>query len=97
MNQAEIIDTIHGLKQKLQKEYHVSRIGLFGSVLTDNFSDTSDVDVLVDIDPRHKSYETMLGLKQLLRRQIQREIDLVFSDTISPIVKMHIGDKIIYV
>jgi len=97
MNQLDIETAIRGLKLKLQNEYHVNRIGLFGSVLTDKFSDSSDVDVLVDIDPQYKSYETMLGLKQILKSQVQRDVDLVFADTINPIVKMHIGDNIKYV
>lgn len=97
MNQIEIESALRGLKQKLQNEFHVSSIGLFGSVLTDDFTDNSDVDVLVDIAPQYKSYEMMLELKQMLKTQIRREIDLVFSDTINPIVKMHIGDKITYV
>ena len=97
MNQIEIEAAIRGLKHKLESEYHINRIALFGSVLTDDFSDSSDVDILVDVEPQYKSYNAMLSLKQILKAQFDREIDLVFADTINPIVKMHIGDNIKYV
>ena len=97
MNQLEIETTIQNLKHKLQTEYHVRRIALFGSVLTDNFSDSSDVDLLVDIEPDYKSYKTLLELKNELRKSLNRDIDLVFEDTINPIVRMHIGNNIKYV
>ncbi len=32
---------------------HISRLALFGSVLRDDFTDQSDVDVLVEFEPGH--------------------------------------------
>lgn len=97
MNQVEIEVAIRELKHTLQSEYHINRIALFGSVLTDRFSSSSDVDILVDVEPQYKTYDAMLSLKQMLKDQVNRDIDLVFADTINPIVKMHIGDNIKYV
>jgi predicted nucleotidyltransferase len=34
-------------------ENHICRLGFFGSVLRDDFSQESDVDVLVEFEPEH--------------------------------------------
>lgn len=35
------------------RKHHIVRLALFGSVLTDRFTDDSDVDVLFEYDPSH--------------------------------------------
>jgi uncharacterized protein len=35
------------------RKYHLTKLSLFGSVLTDRFSAESDVDVLFEYDPDH--------------------------------------------
>lgn len=35
------------------KKHHITRLALFGSILTDRFGPESDVDVLVEFDPEH--------------------------------------------
>ena len=35
------------------QRHHIRRLSLFGSVLRDDFSPESDVDVLVEYDPKH--------------------------------------------
>jgi len=37
----------------LCRRHHVRRLALFGSVLRDDFTADSDVDVLVELEPRH--------------------------------------------
>lgn len=35
------------------RQHHIRRLSLFGSVLREDFSPTSDVDVLVEFEPAH--------------------------------------------
>ena len=35
------------------RKHHLTKLALFGSVLTDRFGPDSDVDVLVEFDPDH--------------------------------------------
>ena len=37
------------LKPELVDKYHVSSIGLFGSVVRDDFTSSSDIDIIVDL------------------------------------------------
>lgn len=65
--------------ERVCKRLPVRRLGLFGSALSQNFSQDSDVDVLVifdsgeDIDLFDKYFE----LKEQLEEVFQRDVDLV--------------------
>ena len=45
---ATIKQIIKELKPELEKKFHVSSIGIFGSVVRNDFSENSDVDIMVD-------------------------------------------------
>ena len=57
----------------------VKRLGLFGSILTDDLTPESDVDVLVVFDPDEKVdlFDKYFELKEELSKIFNREIDLV--------------------
>ena len=54
------------------REHHIRRLALFGSVLRDDFSPESDIDVLVDFEQGH-----VPGLFGLAR--LERELSDVFG------------------
>ena len=64
--------------------YHVDKLFVFGSAMTDKFSSTSDIDFLV----KFKSFEITLYfdnymfLKQELKTLFNREIDLLEEQTL---------------
>ncbi len=70
---------------QLCKEHHVEKLYAFGSVLTPSFTDTSDVDFLVDFKNEEikKFVSNFFSLKDGLESLLGREVDLVESDTIS--------------
>jgi predicted nucleotidyltransferase len=47
---ANIKQIIQHLKPELAQRFHVQSIGLFGSIVRDDFSATSDIDIIVDFD-----------------------------------------------
>lgn len=57
---------------------HIRRLALFGSVLRDDFTPESDVDVLVEFDPSVRSgYFAMAGLEIELGEILGRKADLL--------------------
>ncbi len=48
MKRDAIIDRLRANLPDLRKRYGVKRIGLFGSALTDRFTDCSDIDLIVE-------------------------------------------------
>ncbi len=39
--------------EKFCREHHIKKLALFGSVLREDFTDGSDVDILVEFEPGH--------------------------------------------
>lgn len=67
------------LIKQLCEQNNVSTLYAFGSVLTENFSSQSDIDLIVDIDDSNPySYsEKYFNLKFQLQEILNREIDLL--------------------
>jgi predicted nucleotidyltransferase len=67
---------------RLMKQYHIKRAYLFGSTVKDTFNDTSDVDVLVDVDETIEP-ATLGGylwdLQFELEKLLGRKVDLLTS------------------
>ena len=68
----------------------VRRLALFGSVVRGEAHPGSDVDLLVEFVPGHKSFERYLDLADLLERTIGHRIDLVTVESLSPFLGPHI-------
>jgi predicted nucleotidyltransferase len=57
--------------------HHIVRLALFGSVLTDRFTEESDVDVLVEFDPVHiPGMIRLCGMERELSGIIGRKVDM---------------------
>ena len=59
------------------RRHHIRRLGLFGSVLREDFSDESDVDVLVEFEPGHEPGFAFFGMQEELSELFGRKVDLV--------------------
>lgn len=68
----------------LCKQYNVRSLYSIGSVLTDRFSDESDIDLIVDIDSDNpiEYAENYFNLKFALQDLFKRRIDLLESKAI---------------
>ncbi|NQU06294.1 MAG: nucleotidyltransferase domain-containing protein [Calditrichaeota bacterium] len=63
---------------KFCRKWKITKLELFGSVLRDDFSDDSDVDVLVSFEPDSRvTLFQFVGMKSELSQIIEREVDLV--------------------
>lgn len=54
------------------RQHHVRRLALFGSALREDFGPESDIDVLVELEPRHTP--GLLGIARL-----ERELSAIFG------------------
>ncbi len=60
------------------RKWQIREMSLFGSVLRDDFTPESDVDVLVKFEPEaHWSLWDFIDLRDELSRLFQREVDVV--------------------
>jgi len=83
------------LKPELEQKYHVQTLGLFGSVLRDDFSAKSDVDILVDFSaPIGIEF---IDLANYIERKLNRRVDLVSRKAIKEPYYKAIEREIVYV
>ncbi|MCF8370948.1 MAG: nucleotidyltransferase family protein [Bacteroidales bacterium] len=85
----EILDKLRELKPTLQKEFHISEIGLFGSFSDNTNTKESDIDILVELEkPIGWKFFT---LEIYLEKIFGRKIDVVTKNAL----KVQIRDSIL--
>ena len=55
---------------------HIRSLSLFGSVLRDDFTDTSDIDILVEFEPGHTPGWAFFTMQDELSAILGRRVDL---------------------
>lgn len=97
MNSAQaIVDQIAASRSALQ-QYGVSRVGVFGSVVRGEATAESDVDLLVEFEPGKKTYRNYFGTVTYMESLLDRPVDLVTPQSLSPYIKPHVLKDIRYV
>ena len=72
---------------------HIRRLSLFGSVLRDDFTRESDVDLLVEFDPNHiPGLITLASMEIELSEILGRKADLRTAEDLSPYFRQHVVD-----
>ncbi len=64
----------------------VRRLALFGSVSRNQARFDSDVDMLVEFQSGEKTYHRLLALAELLETAFERRVELVTTESLSPIM-----------
>jgi len=80
----------------LCKQNKVKSLYVFGSVLTENFNDTSDIDLVVDIDSNDpfEYADSYFNLKFALQDLLKRTIDLLENKAIrNPVIRNNIDSS----
>ncbi len=76
----------------------VERVSLFGSVIREEDTPESDVDILVRLKPlgeRPSLGLKWIGLEQELSRILEREVDLVSESGLSPYIRPYIEEDLV--
>jgi predicted nucleotidyltransferase len=90
MNIVEIKQRLSGAKPFLAEEFHVSKIGVFGSYARGEQKDSSDVDLLVEFNTPVGFFKFM-DLSEFLEGLLGKKVDLVTRKALKP----HIGRNIL--
>jgi len=78
-------------KQGQIKALGVRRLALFGSFVRGQEEATSDVDFLVEFEPGKKTFDNFIRLSFFLEDMLQRRVEVVTPEALSP----YIGPKIL--
>lgn len=70
--------------EALCKKHKVTRLFVFGSILTDRFNEESDIDFVVDFDRENVTdyFDNYFNLKYALEDLFKRKVDLLEEQTI---------------
>jgi predicted nucleotidyltransferase len=91
----EIKEIISSFKPEMESKYFVSSIGLFGSVVRDDFNNNSDIDIIVDFNG--KIGIEFVTLADELERKLNHKVDLVSRGGIKQKYFNVIEPEIVYV
>ena len=96
MGQGELLETLSQFQKSKGAEYQIRRIGVFGSVARNQMTETSDVDVVVElVEP---DLFVLVGIKQDLEEILQRSVDIVrYRERMNQFLKQRIEQEAIYV
>jgi predicted nucleotidyltransferase len=91
-----IADQIRGFLPRLQQEYGVRSLGLFGSCLRGEQKDGSDLDILVEFSTVPGMFR-FLALERELSRLLGVPVDLVQKETLKPAIGKRIMNEVMQI
>jgi predicted nucleotidyltransferase len=92
-----ILDFLAQHKKEYYQKYGVTKIGLFGSYVRDDFKKESDVDIAIEMLNEKKSLNSFFSLRRELETAFNLKVDLGIETSLKPIAKENILKEIIYV
>jgi predicted nucleotidyltransferase len=95
LNKEAVIDTLRRNRGIFREKYGILELYLYGSFARNNASNESDVDVLLDAPRKYKKYKNYLEMKYFLQKEFNREVDLVYMDSLNPLIKEEIKEETI--
>jgi len=96
MNKENILSYLVEYKELYKNKYHIKRIGLFGSVARDDFTDKSDIDIVVELEKQ--DFFELIGIKQDIENKFHKAVDIVsYREKMNPFLKQRINKEAIYV
>ena len=75
------------------RRHRIRRLALFGSILRGDLRPDSDVDVLVEFDPKHIPGLAFFSMQQELSHILGREVDLNTPQFLSPYFRQQVQDE----
>jgi predicted nucleotidyltransferase len=92
----EIIERLASRRDPIRRA-GVRRLGVFGSFVRGSSHDKSDVDLLVEFEPARKNFDAYWSLSELLEETLQRPVDLLTTESLSPYIGPRILAEVEYV
>ena len=92
----EIQEILRQKKPILRERFKVKEIGIFGSFARGEEKDTSDLDILVELE-RPVGLIKFVGLQNYLSDELGEKVDLVTKSALKPRIKKNILSEVVYI
>lgn len=97
LTQHAILNYLSENKILFHEQFHVVKIGVFGSFARNEQNDDSDIDILIELEDNVSNvFDLKWALRELLKKQFQREVDICNAKHIKPFAKEFILKDAIY-
>ncbi len=94
---AQILDFLSRNIQLFRNEFHIEKIGFFGSYARDEQNYDSDLDLLVEFEKKTPNlYELKIQIKEFFATHLGLEVDICREKYIKPRLKKSILKEAIY-
>ncbi len=93
--QKVIIQRLKEAVKELKRKYPLRKMALFGSVLRDDFTEESDIDILIDFNS--DDFLLFNALAEELEMITGRKVDLITSRSLKQRHYDYIKDRLLYV
>lgn len=98
LTQQNILNFLYENKLFICEHFHVVKIGIFGSFARNEQSADSDIDILIEMENNVSNiYDLKWNLREFLKNQFQREVDICNTKHIKPYARDFILKDAIYV
>ena len=94
-NKEEILETLKKAKNKLNKDYRVKTIGIFGSYISNSQTASSDIDFLVELENNADLFH-LIGLSHYLEELFNTKVDVVSKSSLKEELKKNILESVVY-
>ena len=91
----DILESIKEIKSELKVSFKVKQIGIFGSLVRGEQSESSDVDLLVDLDQEADLLD-LIGLSQFLEEHLHQRCDVVPRNALRPEIRDQVLHEVKY-
>lgn len=92
---SKVKSTLTQMKPGLLAKYPIATIGLFGSVVRDDFTENSDIDIIIEFNG--KIGIEFIDLAEELEQKLNRKVDLVSRRGVKQKYLEVIDPQIVYV
>jgi predicted nucleotidyltransferase len=97
LTRAEILQYLTENKTFYSKNFGISKIAIFGSFARGEENETSDIDILISMNPETDHiFEKRLALRDMLSEHFSRKVDVCHEQAIKPAFRNLIFKDVIY-
>ena len=95
MTKQEVLNYLSSHKEKFQADFGVIKIGLFGSFARDQATQNSDIDLVIEMNP--KSLERRIAFKRQVESDLNRSLDVGYLSTLRSFIAKEVAKDVIYI
>jgi predicted nucleotidyltransferase len=83
--------------QNTISQFGVKKLGIFGSFVRGEQNAESDIDLLIEFDQGQKTFDNFMDISFFLEELLERPVELVTDDSLSPYLRPYILKEVEYV